>query len=546
MANGRWLTLVRYLEMVLTMNPGPWIHLLVHDWKSKVRLSTKKQATHKFQDLRSKILDEADCVMFDEAAKCLFAEAYRAAYIVAWISAAQSLRRKFATMAERDDEMGRVFRDIQVLEKQDNPIDRFVLTQAEKVGMIAPDEAKKLGHVRQMRNIYAHPTGAGPTRLEVAAALDIVVSAVLSRPPLLRHGYVVGLVTSLFESRHFLDDVPTRVRDFAVGVSRRLHPDVLPYLFERLAERVERVVDDPESGLYLRRALEFGAAVLDENNPDLSAAQWSIMQLIQRRPRGSALLFSTPKPWRTLPDQARDMVLGHLVEPVGGTTILPPTPLGLRRARALAVANVLTGRQSERVKQATDRSPYAALRELEVPLSEYAPRLIADLRSHNWYVQNPAAETLRDAGPQGCAEVETHIQEQIGRNVLQAADGTAMNAESLILSILQGGEVWPRTFVEGLVLEGLVNDDGKFRLKERYLERVLRIALAHSEVDTIFRHLSERVRASDPRWGFRTPEYGRAQAIVGNVRDDVNPGLHPYLDALLEAIGTAEARAPTA
>ncbi len=462
---------------------------------------TRKPSIREFQSLRNRILDEADRVIFDEAIRCLSAEALRAAYIMTWVSVAESLKRKFMVMAQRDSEMGRVLGRIEAIERQDRPIDKFLLASAEGVGLITNEETRKLEHMREMRNIYAHPTEAGPGREELVAALTIAVEAVLSKPPLLRYGYATGLMVSLFENRHFLDDVPERIRDYAVGVSRRLHPDVIPFLFQKLAERVELVMDDPESAMYLRRGLEFGAAILGEVHPVLSDEKWSIIELIQRYPRGSALLFSVPVVWPALPDQARDMVLGNLVEPAKGTAILPPTALGLRKGCALDAGALLTTRQSERLKKAVSRGPYSVLKEAEIPLSDYVLRLIEDLRSHDWYVQNPAAGTLHDAGPLQVARLDPEVQEQVGRNVLQAADGKARSAESLILSIIRDHEVWPRGFVEGLVLECLVNDGMKFRLKERHLANALRIALAHPDVREIFRRTCEAVSLSDPKWG---------------------------------------------
>lgn len=511
-----------------------------------MRFLPKKQATPEFQSLRNKILDEADRVIFDEAVRCLSAEALRAAHIMTWISVAESLKRKFTVMGQRDAEMGRILGKIKELERQDRPIDKFLLTKAQEFGVIADEEARKLEHVREMRNIYAHPSEAGPSKEEVVAALVISVNAVLSKPTLLRHGYVTGLMTSLFEDRHFLDDAPERIRDYAAGVARRIHPDVLPFFFQEGAERIEQVADDPESALYLRRGLEVGEAILDEVKPILSDEKWSIIGLIQRYPRACALLFSTRTAWQTLPDQARDMVLGNLVEPVKGTAILPPTSVGLRKARDLATAGLLTGRQLQRIRQATSRCSYGVLKEADVPLSEYAHRLTEDLSSHNWYIQNPAAEALRNVGAQQAALLGLETQEQLGRNVFQAADGTAVAAVTLILSIVRGTEVWPRAFVEGLLLEGLVNDDGKFRLKQRHLANALKIALAHSEATEIFRRICEQVSLSDPKWGWKTGEYSEAIAIVSTLRGEADPTVHPYLDALLEAIRTAESRAPAA
>jgi len=413
------------------------------------------------EDLRQRISEAVDLLLFDEAAKCLEAQAYRAAYIMTWICIAESLRNKFVVMSQRDATVGRIVGQIEQAKQQDRPTDKLLLENAAQIGLITAEELKKLEYIREMRNIYAHPTGADPSKQEVLAALVIAVETVLSRPPLLRHGYVASLLRSLFEDRHFLDDVPATVREYATGVAHRVHPEVLPYLLKGLTERLEQTIIDPELRVFQRRGLEFGATLLAEMRPDLSAEAWNILAIVQKYPAASSLLLSTPEVWPLLPEQCQDMVLGHLVEPVRGSQVQPPTGPGLQRARALYWAGSLTTRQQERFCSSFERAPYVILKEAGVPLQEYAKRVIMGLSSHDWYMQNPASDALRDAGANECSRVDKDIQEQLGRNILQAAEGKARSAESFIRSIIGNKEVWPSAFVEGLILGCCMSKPGK-------------------------------------------------------------------------------------
>ncbi len=454
----------------------------------------------RLQLLRDKISEDVDYLIFDEAVKCLRTDAYRAAYIMTWISVAESLRNKFNVMSSRDAEVGRILRKIESLEDQDRPADKMLVSEAARIGMITDDEATKLEHMRQMRNIYAHPTGAGLGAEEVAAALVVAVDTVLSRSPLLRHGYVNALLDSLFEDRHYLDDVPALVREYGSAAGHRIHPDVLPYLVDKLAGRLEQALGDPDLGIFGRRGLEFGTALLAAVRPDLSAEVWNVPLLVQRYPSACSLLLGTAENWPLLPEHGQDMVLGHLLEPVIGGEVVSPTGTSLRQARDLEAAGLMTKRQVERLQEAVQGAPYEALSEAGVELPEYASRIIDDLKGHNWYSQNPASDALRNAGPGECCQVDEEIQRQLGRNILQAAEGQANSPSILLSSAAKGEELWPEAFIEGVILESLVNDQGEFRLKSRHLWKATTIAASHPSAGKIFEHLTEAVRESKPKY----------------------------------------------
>ena len=147
-----------------------------------------------------------------------------------WIAAAESLRSKMALMAPRDSGVGEELNTIEQAEQDDRAADKLILESAAKLGLVTRDEAVKLRHIRNMRNRYAHPTVTAPSKEETLAALRVVCDATLSRPPLLRHGYVNDLWDQLSSERHFLRDDPWQVRDFAHNVAHRLHPDVVTHL----------------------------------------------------------------------------------------------------------------------------------------------------------------------------------------------------------------------------------------------------------------------------------------------------------------------------
>ncbi len=496
--------------------------------------------------MSERISEHADRPLFEEAVTCFKAGALRASYIMAWISLAESLRTRFSTMAQRSDEQaGKILKQVEKLERDNQATDLYLLDQAKVLGLVTDEQHDKLSHLRGMRNRYAHPTGRGPTEQETLAALEIAIDAVLSEPTLLRHGYADYQLAALFGEPHWLPDDEQAVRENAAGVARRLHPIVAPRLLEGLVERYEGVFGDPDRDVVRRRAGWFVGGFLAETRPDLSEPRWRIVDLVLQRPVAASLMLGTPEAFGLLPKQARGMVLGHLTNPVGSGSAAAKL-LGLQRTRALAAADLLSLEELEQVGARFEEASYRALQSAGVPLETYAERLLNALRSHNWDRQNPAAAALGNAGPKQVRALRSEQQEQLGRNVLQAAQGSSYGAQGLLDRVRRSPASWPGPFVLGLLLETLVDDRGRFRLKGDHLPDVLGIALAHGRAEETLGKASALVQGSEPKGDpedYRFDrgwfnQYDEAVQILERVRDTV-PEKNGLVDALIDALRAA-------
>jgi hypothetical protein len=250
--------------------------------------------------------------------------------------------------------------------------------------------------------------------------------------------------------------------------------------------------------------------------------------------------------YRLLPKQAQGIIFGHLVDPdaEGGATV--PRFLRIQQARTLASAGVLEPEQLAAVRVEEAEAPYPALRDAGVPLERYVERLLGGLRSHTWNPQNLAAGALSNAGPREVSRLHPDVQEQLGRNVLQAADGSAWTAQSLIERLRRAPGSWPEAFVRGLLLETLVDDVGKFRPKDAWLPEALAVALSHDRAEQILGATIERVRSSEPKsklvliedWEDGKNGYDKAVASLEEaLKNPTGAPAHPKLvEALISAV----------
>lgn len=439
---------------------------------------------------------EKDQVLLVEARRCRDAEAFRAAFIITWIAVAEGLRWRFNDMALRDSQMAKWIEETDRQEASSKAIDQRLLDKARTTGLISEPEFKKLNYLKEMRHSYAHPTGVGPSGPEVDAAIDVAIETVLSRPPLLGYGYARELVDAMFADPHFLDDVEEKVVNYVDQLVLLLQPDVVPWFVGQLIERLSAVLADPQLTIFTRRALWLARRVLS-NAQNINSPQWKIEKMLGDQQIAAALTLGHISIFGKLSDRAQDMAFGWLAEPTILGNILPPSAPAMDLLVALSDAEELDERQQERMKEAIARVPYTTTQQ-SVPFRFWAGKIIDDLGVHNWYVQNPAVAALNEAGRVEVAACSEDVQEELGRRVLAAADGTAAEAEAFLRRMVQSdGQRWPAALVRGLLLEAIVHEGGRLRIKPTWLPVVLQIVSQHPDNEEIVKYVTSAIEQAD-------------------------------------------------
>lgn len=457
---------------------------------------------------RAQLFDDRDRVLLDEAVACRDGGALRAAYIMTWIAIAEGLRWRFVEMSTRDADMATFVEETNRLEADGATVDQRILDRAKTSGVVSQTEHKQLTYLKDMRNSFAHPTGAAPSREEVDAAIKVAVTVVLNRRPLLGYGYARGLANTIISDRHYLDDDEQKVCDYTRGLSVRLQPGVAPWLVGELIARMSAIMADPQLNLFVRRGTWMARELVRATAGNLADAPWKTERWLVEHPVSACRVFGDVEIFRRVGDHLGDIVYGHLVEPVVGGVVVAPSIDALQMAIRLRSAGI-TDAQSSCLDAAIGRTPYSTLQN-GISLQEWFRKVLTDLASHNWYVQNPAASALDSLGPSEVAKCPPDIQEAIGRTLLAAADGTASRAEDLLSRMQQvDASDWPAAMVTGLLLECLVHESGEFRVKPKKLGQVLAVVSARPDASAIADVAAIAINAAD------TAKYGPEGYSVG-------------------------------
>lgn len=139
---------------------------------------------------------------------------------------------------------------------------------------------------------------------------------------------------------------------------------------------------------------------------------------------------------------------------------------------------------------------------------------INKLKSHNWYVQNPAINELTKLSFSGVPKTQENIDAffVLGRNILQSADGTSGSAINFIENADFHLLCWPikfkKAFVDGCLFEVFFDSNGKIRSKsfkasyfETFVEKV-----RNMDIKNPFVFINEELRQKNE--GRFVPEVG--------------------------------------
>ncbi len=412
-----------------------------------------------------------DGVLFDEAVRCFEQGAHRAAVVMTWLAVAEGLRYRFKVAAERDPELTSLLEELVQLEKERYAIDGFLLDKAKKHELISDHEHRDLAHIRDQRNRYGHPGGASPSRTQVLAALDTAVHTVLSRPAQHRKEWATALVRRAASDRTFFPRDPDALRRYAHEIDPLLTAEARRHLVLTAVKELDDLAIDPTRSDLAGKVAILAGAVLAAH-PELIGTLDLAARLAWRE-RGAALVCLRPEVFASLDGPLSGAALASVLEPPAdaGPGWQPDVRV-LIVVQELNEADPLPPVWAEQLEQHVAALPLNELAGLDFPAGPLATRLVDEMRSHNWTRQNQACRALANLGPAWCSRLAEPVQEQLGRNVLQSAEGDAKDASWLLTRIAFAVDDWPRQFLYGIAAECVVNDHGRLRLKAEARDKV--------------------------------------------------------------------------
>jgi hypothetical protein len=485
-----------------------------------------------------RVLDATDRVLFEEAAACALSGANRSAFIMVWLSCAESLKRRFNSVKARDSAAALIAGEIARKEGLHQSIDHYVLTKSKEYGFVNDAEFTQLNHIYEMRSIYGHPYEKSPSEEELVAAAACVVESVLRRPVRLRHGYLNEQVRLITEERLFLDDHQPAVETYAREVFPRMDETLVEWFVIKLCAATEANFGDKAMAQFVRRAVWFSAEIL-RCLPTEAVTAWDFRASLTATPAVASAVLACPRLFGLIAAHSQDMVIGNLLE---------RAKVNLSRLKVIEILQdqgLLSARHNHRFSESLSTFDVTDLGASGIALKSYAARLVEVIKKHNWYAQNPALDLLRNQGPDEISKLDAAMQAILGNNVLQAAEGSAGSAISFLQELGSTDVIWPPAFIGGIVAECFVNDTNQIRFKwQRISEGLRTLQTVPTEARTaILDQVVDRIKRGTPKEGYRLSG-ARTDVLesIAKLRSEDEPifGCLAVLVPVLEAIDTSE------
>ena len=397
---------------------------------------------------------------------CANSGALRAAYIMTWLSCAESLKRRFKAASPRDGAARAIVGDFERKESEEKSVDLFLLNKSKDYGFVTAADFLRLKHVYEKRCLFGHPYQTAPLDTEVIDAMNVVTACLLAKEIRMKHGYLEAQVAEITGSKTFLDDYQPRVAEYAQEIISRGAPDLLGWWLTKIWKKASPLISDPTMPWILRRVCWISDIVLPSLDED--AVKTAFLQSLTDEPVLASFCLARSCAFKHLPVLASDQVVSNLLDR-GETSPSCLAPLFHQKQQG-----VLSSRQTERLKAFVEAAKVEILIQAKVPFVEFAERIVTQLKSYNWNIQNPTAEALLNVDDAQFALLTPALQEQLGRNLLQAGQN-ARECSKFITECGKGTKNIPSSMAYGMLAEMFFNDLGQLRPKLGCADGVLKV-----------------------------------------------------------------------
>ncbi len=413
-------------------------------------------------NFREAILSEEDKPLFEEAISSAAGGAFRGAYILIWICCAESLKRKLKEASLRDNRAQQFVTEIEGREANKLSADTLILKRAHEYELVDDVSERKLAYIYDMRCIYSHPYESAPSEAELFSAASNVVAEVLEKPTLYRRKYVETLIDRLTLSVDFLERSKESVESYAREIAPRIDPTSYRHLANVYSSRLENMSDPSLADLFVRGTFflpEFFKAI---GTDFLTQEQWH--DFVLGCPRTSQRIFlKNTDLYREVGQRAQNSLVSYAF------TNAEVAPSGIKLLEPLLEGGELSGVQ----RIAFAAMDFHIMKNARLKTNIAYDKLIEELKSHTWPRQNAAIEMLNYNDRIHIASLTEQQQENLGRNILQAADGSSSAAGVYLTSLMNDYSNYPVPYIKGILFEGFLNESKTFRLKNYGLKKVV-------------------------------------------------------------------------
>jgi len=164
-------------------------------------------------------------------------------------------------------------------------------------------------------------------------------------------------------------------------------------------------------------------------------------EMVGTYPKTMMRVFAPKELYIQISERTQDRLVGEILsESITRASILSSLEV-------LNKKGALSTRQSERFMASVNQLDVSKFASAQLSLNTCFNKIISNLKSQNWYVQNPTIDFVFANGPEEMINLKKEDQLLLGRNILQAGEGSASAANVFFEKTKQDSIVWPIDFI---------------------------------------------------------------------------------------------------
>ena len=398
-------------------------------------------------------------------------------------------------------------------------------------------ECSELNIIRKARNEFAHPNNHSPPKNDVLSYLNFAVKNILSRPSTHSYLYYKNLIENhLLKDPIFLapfeeNKIKQNLFELIKTMNANYFNPILELLFKLVTDLFDNFdinkINCRDIGLIFIKELLLYDNFID--NVDCN-------NLLNNYRKVSCNIFSEREIWSKLNPNLQFRTFEYSFD--FNNNIFSKVEF-LNKFSDLDESNLLCPELKTKFNDFIDECDTEIILNSKLSTEICYNKLIKGFSSHNWFIQNSVAKSLRNFN---LTLLEESQLENLGRNLLQSADGRSWDCERLLTyyQFENINTILPKCFVQGLVFECFVNEKREFRFKFKEFNKVFKILDAHYNQHEILENLINLINKSKFKNIYQFYEYeNNLNRINEFERKNINSN---QIDKLISSINKVACR----
>jgi len=430
-------------------------------------------------ELKTRIIESDDGILFDEATGCFLSGHYRAAYILSWISIIESLKRKIKLFSNLGDSRATdAWNEIEKVEGQKASTDRLIFEESNKCGILDNADLSTISYLWEQRCLFAHPYNKQPEEDEVKHIIRQSIKLVLAKELLYNKDFLTELSENIANKPFFLPTEIERIREFAKRTIARTPESLHPFFFKTLLFKVGEISFNQEKFSELRKLRYYLVELFINTTLSLDNNSWSLEHRVTNFPFECFVGFVHYEAWGKIPDRIKEMLISYFENEQDEKKLISLKSIGNNLVKNGVLSDTLKGKYIAKLNGIKFDSAINFYGDNDAKFD----RIKTEIESGQYERQNPVIDYLKEERASSFINsLDKEKLFQLGILIKACAAGGHWKTQYLIPNIVNGLIKFPDWLKAGIAFRNFISKQNKYSLDKNSIINSIKLL---NQIDT--------------------------------------------------------------